>query len=1188
MMACLVNLENENEKKARLKRNAEHYKRIYSLESLTEDTEDERLIERPRFNTRSRSYDNLLVRKNRLSERDGYSSGMLSPRSDIYPCGEPGFYRRPLLCDNCGKLLECERGSRDTVNRTNSIELFLSPPESPPKSPINLPRYVTVAFSPEPTSGNYFDLWSADDQERIERLIKANSRSDVSEEESYSSYRELSLSLPDMTLTKTNKRHFKEVTVDIDAPSLLKTVDSEDDTMGYPEEVTSPSNSVPIYPLDSVALHKGASLKSPVLEKKYLIPVEGETKPNDRDDGKQDAEEESNIADESTATRESLVRLPLSSSTSTDNSFDDQIADLNVSGVAPFNTEVDISLLSPATDDSGLGISCDQTLTEEDNLLDTYLKKSSVPSKARAPPAVVECEEIQPVEVRNVEEAPSYLNDEDALEVAVQKKEIDVVLPMEEVKDEEEFSQEELHQQKETNKEESDISTISSISEDEDNMEIFFEEWNEDIRKERVMVNVIVDMPDTESDDEDEDEDKDVTKKRKKLKKKKLHKERVKVNLIVDLHDPRNVFDGSTTEEEEEVVTMKLPTPSTPEDVRLLKPLQTIPLFYQEEENVSPNRQVAIIEEQPPQPPHSPVRATEILATRVSSEYIPVHASAFFGQEQIVVEQFETSVKENIDVVATDADTHSLYAAVISTQEPCVEMEDSKVLTVEEDETPVTDEVQPNVEEKPAPLKLELEQQQEEPLAPEVDEKDGDFNLVDGEQAPSSSESNGISIAFFNVDPQFDVGKATPSPPTSPVPTTDDLDVDSLSSYEPPLTPILEQKEEVSTTTSATDDVTDTLSEHQVEDISEDTLEDLPMDITSVVKPTVDILEEVVEPASFEEVLMSSPSTDFFTPDETPKEELPQVEPVTTPEKIETVEVSNTGPVKVDLVDTPVSFEDILPDSPVTDFTKGDKDIALNDTIPQIDAPEVDISTSVEPVKSSITITSTEQVTLIKTIVVEAQPVEKLVEDTVVLGEPLVESEVPSEKTENGEPSVAGKLLETVVIEAQPVEKLVEDTVVLGEPLVQKEVPTKILESTESSIEVGLVEAVVIEAQTVQKPVEDTISLGEPLVEGKPPIIEVEKKPSPVFKDEPGQEEPIQAQIPVAESSIDLDEPKIGRIIYSEASEEADSDSVPEMIETIIEEEVMTVVSTEEECQVVVTTSKVDVPASPVDAVDGV
>ena len=191
-----------------MSKRAGHYERIHDFDLHLD-------VKKPRFiSMRSRSYDNLLSRNELDSYNTPSSRGVASPLSDIFPLtgdSYPPSHLRPVLCENCGKLLRSGNSSR----RRSSVELMLSP--DTPSSP----RFVTVAYSPElQVSENYFDLWSAEDQERIECLIEGKSTEKTSlareELESGQKYPATtgSIALPNRSLDNYQKPVSKKIDVD--------------------------------------------------------------------------------------------------------------------------------------------------------------------------------------------------------------------------------------------------------------------------------------------------------------------------------------------------------------------------------------------------------------------------------------------------------------------------------------------------------------------------------------------------------------------------------------------------------------------------------------------------------------------------------------------------------------------------------------------------------------------------------------------------------------------------------------------------------------------------------------------------------------------------------------------------------------------------------------------------------------
>jgi len=497
--------------------------------------DSELYAKRPQFiNIRSRSYDNLLWR-NEYNPYYASSMGVTSPLSDVFPLTDssyrPPSYLRPLLCENCGKLLQSRMSSR----RRSSVELMLSPPDAP-----SSPRFVTVAYSPQlQVSRNYFDLWSSEDQERIECLIEAKSctetLSEVEKLGGESGVHKDSFLSSRYTNVKDQVFNDKSDTIatnfdEITGQENLSIVDKENDNITLFNKCEPPDNQ---------SGTAGKILKT-----------------------------ESGIEDNSVF----------------------GAADLDTIGVEPIRDsldKLDNSKVAPGHQDPVMDSPlCDGLV------LDTETKRSGMFESDISLDRIDKCKpssilgEHNPVTDSLVCDAPNEQLPETIYE--------------------------------------SDISTVaSSLSGDDMDIGGFFEECPRSVLyNERVTVNVIVDV--SNSDDGNE----------RPPQRRQKHKERVEVNLVLDLQNSCESLGSEASDDMEmdnlpQVISTKdgifneedLSEETPTGDVKVLKPLESMPLFYQEESNLQSTFKV-----------ESPLFTPAVFATQVSSQYIPVNTSFFFSQ----------------------------------------------------------------------------------------------------------------------------------------------------------------------------------------------------------------------------------------------------------------------------------------------------------------------------------------------------------------------------------------------------------------------------------------------------------------------------------------------------------------------------------------------------------------------------
>lgn len=186
---------------------------------------DGKISSEPRFQRpRSRSWSNVDTGVYGLQLPPSASLRSPSPNSDVFPFNYLQRHQYALFCDSCGKriLPPLTKSSGNIIGSASghsSLASLVSFTSSHPH------RYVTVCFSPEPESSTSFDLWSKEDQVRVEHLIKTNSRKDVNSEIQPSLFRPFD---EDFASSSQIFPCFKEVDINLDAP-FTKSEDSKGD-----------------------------------------------------------------------------------------------------------------------------------------------------------------------------------------------------------------------------------------------------------------------------------------------------------------------------------------------------------------------------------------------------------------------------------------------------------------------------------------------------------------------------------------------------------------------------------------------------------------------------------------------------------------------------------------------------------------------------------------------------------------------------------------------------------------------------------------------------------------------------------------------------------------------------------------------------------------------------------------------
>ena len=180
-MACFIEHQKSVDHETKLSNLRETAKRLKQIYHLGDNKDDDGMDESREYKTekirrhrRSRSYDHDPLRNisNDDFSQSSYRDGVKSPMSDVFPTARARRRMPHAACESCGSC-----GRYATLSRNSSIDVNL-PASPPPPTAVSSPRYVTVAFSPEPSthSRESYDLWSTEDQEKVKLLIKSKGR----------------------------------------------------------------------------------------------------------------------------------------------------------------------------------------------------------------------------------------------------------------------------------------------------------------------------------------------------------------------------------------------------------------------------------------------------------------------------------------------------------------------------------------------------------------------------------------------------------------------------------------------------------------------------------------------------------------------------------------------------------------------------------------------------------------------------------------------------------------------------------------------------------------------------------------------------------------------------------------------------------------------------------------------------